>query len=660
MLKVFQSIMAGLCAGALFVVGASAASAAGAAPHQAHANFRTAVYVTVDATRRLSDPAVFAREFARVYTQAPFDHVYIEDYRDSRFATDAQIEAVKHMFEAKGIAVSGGVTLAAGGRNGQFGTFDYENPRDLAECKEAVERAARHFDQVILDDFFFYNTKSDADIAAKGKRSWTQYRIARMRQVARDVVLKSARAVNPHVHVIIKFPNWYEHFQGLGFDLEKEPHMFGAIYTGTETRDPVITDQLLQQYESFGVIRFMDAILPGGNLGGWVDTFDTRYADRYAEQLWDTLFAKAPEMTLFSWDQLADMNAIKPGDRPWANSATSFDWKKMVAGYHATPGAKGPGWASVAGAALATVDPVLAHLGHVETIPSYKPYRSSSAEDFLENYLGNIGLPVAATPVYPTQAPLVLLTEAARTDPHIVAKMEASLRAGHSVVITSGLLQALQDKGFGDIAEWRVTGRVAAIRKYYNGYGAGSGNLLNDPAKSRRVLFPEIHFFTNDSWSIIRGVAGEKAFPVLLMNHYSKGVIYVLDVPDNIADLYNLPEGVLTQIKTYLQQDFPLRIAAPPQVALFAYDNGAFVVESYRAKPARVTVILSGHAPHLADAMTGKAIAANAAAGLGREDDDSTKRMAEKQRKDIGEGTAFTVTLPAHSFRAFRYRKNSD
>ena len=38
---------------------------------------------------------------------------------------------------------------------------------------------ARHFDEVILDDFFFYTSKSDADIAAKGNRSWTDYRMAR-------------------------------------------------------------------------------------------------------------------------------------------------------------------------------------------------------------------------------------------------------------------------------------------------------------------------------------------------------------------------------------------------------------------------------------------------------------------------------------------------
>jgi hypothetical protein len=34
--------------------------------------------------------------------------------------------------------------------------------------KHVAEVTARHFDEIILDDFFFNNTKRDSDIAAKG------------------------------------------------------------------------------------------------------------------------------------------------------------------------------------------------------------------------------------------------------------------------------------------------------------------------------------------------------------------------------------------------------------------------------------------------------------------------------------------------------------
>src|SRR5208282_1725075 len=163
------------------------------------------------------------------------------------------------------------------------------------------ELAARHFDEIIQDDFFFVTTKNDSDIAAKGTNSWTQFRLKLMDEAAENLIIKPARAVNPKVKLIIKFPNWYEHFQGLGYDLDKEPKMFDGIYTGTETRDPVKTDQFLQQYESYQIIRYFENIKPGGNGGGWVDTYGSFYVDRYAEQLWDTMFAKAREITLFNW-----------------------------------------------------------------------------------------------------------------------------------------------------------------------------------------------------------------------------------------------------------------------------------------------------------------------------------------------------------------------
>jgi hypothetical protein len=70
--------------------------------------------------------------------------------------------------------VSAGVALDAPGHAGQFSTLDYEDAHDRATCRRAIELAARHFDELILDDFFFYTSKSDADIAAKGSRSWIQ------------------------------------------------------------------------------------------------------------------------------------------------------------------------------------------------------------------------------------------------------------------------------------------------------------------------------------------------------------------------------------------------------------------------------------------------------------------------------------------------------
>ena len=616
----------------------------------AYHNFRAAIYITVGTTRQLANRQTLEEQYGRIASQLRFDKVYLEVYRNGQFADEGSLDAIKKFFAARGVAVSGGVTLAAGGQGGQFGTFDFEQRADRAECQRAVELAARHFDEVILDDFFFYTTKSDADIAAKGARSWTQYRLEKMREVADSLVLRPARAANPRVRMIIKYPNWYEHFQGLGYDLDIEAKKFDAIYTGTETRDPQVTDQLLQQYESYLAFRYYDNVRPNGaNRGGWVDTFSARYVDRYAEQLWDTLFAKAPEITLFNWSPLASPDAVTPGERDaWRDQQTSFNWDAMSITGTVVP-SRAPGWARAAGYSLEQVDAVLGKLGRPIGIASYKPYQSSG-EDYLHNYLGNIGIPIELTPEFPKDAHLVLLTEAAKYDPDIVSRIKGQLAAGKNVVVTSGLLGALQGKGIEDIVEVQLTGRRVAIRDFLNGYGAGNGTSLNDAAhESASIIFPEIRFYTNDSWALVRGVANARGFPILLMNRYSRGIFYVLNIPDNIGDLYSLPQPVTRVIKSYLQADFPVRIDAPPLVSLFAYDNGTLVVQSFRPEAAAVTISIAGAQGKLRSVPTTE-----------KGSDAWLAPVAEPPPAAGGRGgaigapqTSFRVEIPAHSYAVF-------
>ena len=617
---------------------------------KAYRNFSAAIYVPVGAVMALKDPKVRDAQYQRITSQLKFDKVYLEVYRSGQFADAATLEAVKKFFIAKGIGVAGGIAYSAAETGGQFNTLDYEDTRDRQMCRRASELAAAHFDEVILDDFFFYSTKSEADIAAKGARSWTQYRLERMRQVSDELVLKPARAVNPHVKVTIKYPNWYEHFQALGYDLDQEAKQFDAIYTGTETRDPEITDQLLQQYESYLAFRFFSNVRPNGaNRGGWVDTYATRYVDRYAEQLWDTLFAKAPEITLFNWADLASPAPVAPGDRQaWSGMSTSFNWDDMARSSPTNTG-EAPGWARVAGYSLEQVDKFVGQLGHPVGVASYKPYQSSG-EDFLHNYLGNLGVPVELTPDFPSNAPLVLLTEAARQDPAIVTRIKQHLAGGKSVVITSGLLRALQGKGIEDVAELEATDRRIAVHDYIGAYGAGRGTSLNEAGRTARdVLFPEIRFYTNDSWPLIRGVAEARGVPILLMNRYARGALYVLNIPDNPGDLYELPQPVASAIRTYLQGELPVRIDAPARVSLFEFDNSTFIVESFRSEPASVGIAVTGNHKLLRDLVSGEELPSVPPP----QQQDSRRRSGPPEQ---GTHTEFRADVPPHSFRVFTVR----
>jgi hypothetical protein len=608
-----------------------------------YTNFDVAIYIPVGAVRSFENPKILSNNWERIRGQLKVDKVYIEVQRNRDLAGDDLLEQVKKFFVDRGVRVAGGMALSDGG-NGQFRSFCYTDPKDREFIKNAARLAARHFDEVIQDDFFFVTTKTDSDIAARGKKSWTQFRLDLMRDAAKNLVVKPARAVNPRVKMVIKFPNWYEHFQGLGYDLDQEPKIFDGIYTGTETRDPEITDQNLQPYESYQIFRYFENIAPGRNGGGWVDTFSLRYVDRYAEQLWDTVFARAPEMMLFNWSAL--LQPIRTGNRTnWQSLHTSFDYDQMLQSYqsHAPAGWTNPTMARVAGYALEQVDPFLGKLGKPIGIQCYKPYQSTG-EDFLHNYFGMIGIPIDLHPVFPTNASLILLTESARFDPAIVAKIKGQLVAGKSVVITSGLLRALQDRGIEDIVEVQYTDRKVLAHKYTSGFGSGNGRNIGGETNAD-VLFPEIDFLTNDAWALVRAMAGGRGYPLLLMDRYGKGILYIWTIPDNFNDLYNLPAPVTTAIKNYVMRGFPVRLDGPSQVALFAYDNNTFIAESYLPAETDVTISVAGEFTQLRSLVTGEEITGEAS-----ED-------GWWQRGGGGDRETFHVHLLPHSYSVFAAEK---
>ena len=627
---------------------APALSSLAATPPPAHDQFRVAVYIPVGVVEQMKDPAYLQKSWDELSSQVKVDKVYIESYRSGVLADDALLETVKSFFTAHGIEVAGGIAYAAGGdtagftanevESGQFISFSYTDPKQRDYVKHVAEVTARHFDEIILDDFFFNNTKRDSDIAAKRDASWSAFRLRQMDEVSRDLVVGPARAANPKVKIIIKFPNWYEHLQANGYDLDQEPKIFDGIYTGTETRDPVITDQHLQQYESYQIIRYFDNISPRGNGGGWVDVYDTRYLDRYAEQLWDTMLAKAPQIMLFQYSDLLRPAVL--GDRAaWEDRETTFTAGGLNK-WHAAFAPSAPvSYVTAAGYALDSVNTVLAKLGNPLALASYKPYQSDG-EDFLHNYLGMIGIPIDLHPEFPSDAKTILLTESAKFDPDIVSKIKAHLEKGGNIVITSGLLGVLQGKGLEQIADLHATGNILKVQDYWTAYGAGGGANLGSATE---VLVPEIAFQTNDAWPIVRGTANGRGAPLLIMDRYSKGILYVLTIPENPNDLYALPQPVLTAIKRYLLDGFPVLLDAPSKVSLFAYDNRTFVVESYLDESVQTTVSTLSSTTHLRNLATGELFQAKPETHPGN----------ARRRAPQASHTEFQIEVPPHSFAAF-------
>ena len=511
-----------------------------------HENFKVSVYVRAAEVQKMKDTQWLESSWATISSQLDVDKIYLETHRDLHIVDDATIEKAKKFFQKQGIEVAGGITFTIDESN-EFETFCYSDPEHRKMVQKIAETTAKHFDEFLLDDFFFTSCKSAVEIAAKGNLSWTAYRLQLMNDAAKHLVLGPAKAVNPKVKVIIKYPNWYDHFQGLGFNLEDGPKLFDGIWTGTETRDPA-SAQHLQNYLSYNIIRYFENLRPGYNGGGWVDAGGIQMGmDRYAEQLHLTAIAKARD--------------------PFKHGNKTVEPTTM---------------ARIADVTLRKADQLVGKLGKPIGIKSYKPFHALG-EDFLQNYLGMIGLPMDMYPSFAEDQKIVLLTEQAVGDKDIMMKIKAQLQSGRDVIITSGLLKAIPEK-IAEVCELRCSD-LKAIVNDFGRYGKSN----------REFLIPQVRYQTNDSWEVVSAgrplTGGVSGFPILHKAKYMNAYLYVLTIPDDMGNLYDYPAAALTEIRRVMSQDLDFYLDGPSKVSLFLYDNHTLIVENFNDEPVDIKLV---------------------------------------------------------------------
>jgi hypothetical protein len=527
------------------------------APGMRYSHFTTAIYCKVNDVQD-RDWNRFQDEFGFIESHVHVDKVYLETYRGERFASEAQIAAAGDFFRKKGISCSGGVTVnARGDASRGFKSFCYSRADRVGELVGIIEFAAVRFDEVILDDFFFTNCKCDSCIAEKGARPWDAYRTQKMKEVS-ELIVRKAREANPKCRIAIKFPNWYDDYQFTGYNLRDQREIHGSIYTGTETRDPALTQQNLPRYLSYFLMRYLENASPGRNGGGWFDPFDCSYnLNSYLEQAYLTLFAKAREATLFCLGALLGQ------------------YRRFV---------------PLAGFAFEEFDRLAGELGDPRGIACYKPF-NSAGDNYMLPALGMMGIPLEPTPFFPDEAATLILSESAAADPDILPRIEALLKKGRTVMITSALASRLRDRGLRDIVDIEVGGAFQADRIATDMLGCGfrQYSRLEEP-----ILFPKLRYRTNDSWAAIGAQGAENGTPVFIEAEYSTGCLLILNVPERFTDLYKLPVEACDLIRKRLTGELPVRISAPAGVGLFVYDNGAFIVESFLPRGTPVEIIVAG------------------------------------------------------------------
>jgi hypothetical protein len=530
-------------------------------------NFKLVYYFVAQATARvekekLEKDIAFFERYMRV------DKVYLEPFRSGIMADADHVKLCKSVFEKHGVEVAGGLTTTITTPEGDepkqrlFDTFCYNDEKMVKKLQDVCTFLGQHFNEFIIDDFFFTNCTCEA--CRKGRDefnksrgitdgSWKEYRLNLMEKVSREYIIAPAKAANPDCKITIKYPNWAESYQETGYNPAAQRKLFDRIYTGTEARDTVTTDQHLPRYLSYSLMTYFESMWPGHNGGGWFDPFDLRITEQYLEQAYLTAFSRPKEIMMFCFQALADNAFVPP------------------LGYH-----------------LDKLDEVLDHCGNPVGIQCYLP-DNCQGEDNVQDFLGMCGLPVMLTPYWPEKAPSILLTRSSACDPEIVEKLEKYVAEGGKALVTGGFLEATMDRGIQRITSIRIPGRKIRGR-HYRVEQDRRWNALEFPVGTEDIGIPVCEFRNNATWAVVKVADTEESFGILLKDTYGKGQMWTLAVPDSFPDLYKIPGKALTRIR----REFPTAKAyleCKAGISLFPYDNDTLIIYPYVTSQAQPSTI---------------------------------------------------------------------
>jgi hypothetical protein len=336
--------------------------------------------------------------------------VYIESFRDGLWAKRGNLVRARDRFRDAGIAVSGCVTTTRMAKSSEAGWAAFPcftNAATQQQLQDIFEFTAPLFDEIMIDDFYCTGCECAECRAARGDRSWAEYRLGLMRRVSRERVLEPVRRVNPRAKVIIKYPQWYEEFPERGYDPGGETALFDRTWVGTETRD--INDQRwggCATYRAFWIMRWLGQI--GGEKcgGGWYDPYGT-HEDSYLEQARQTILGGARESVLFCYPSLQEDTGPANVEALRRELPRLFDLAAWVKGE--TP----------------------------RGVVSYKPIGSTAeGERYVFDWLGMVGLPVVPVHEFPAHASVALFAADAAHDPRFAQRAADFISRGGAAIFT--------------------------------------------------------------------------------------------------------------------------------------------------------------------------------------------------------------------------------
>ena len=389
----------------------------------------------------------------------------------------AMLRAAAAAFEAAGIRTAGCVcTTGIGVPSTEYPTVSNYAMRETQQATaEIFASAARIFDELIIDDFFFTTDASAASNASLASRTvtlyptnytngtavvpftvgsdasctgadgcaWSWQRRAMMHGVAQRDVLAAATAANPNVTVTLKFPNWYDHYQDHGYDVGATAELFPATWVGTETRDYDASSwgpgcswsgDMPVTLGNFN-LRWHSSVRSGGAtaLGSWYDSLCTGPAS-YVEQARQAVVAGSPEQFLFHYGDLVQGSGAADA------AALRRAMPDLVAAHAALAG--------LAPVGVVAYKPINSHGGCKAggAAPRDKP---CDGEAHVFDFVAALGVPLLPTAAWPPSGGDGALPAAAffsvhsLKDPATPQHLREAEAAGVELLLTDGLLALL-------------------------------------------------------------------------------------------------------------------------------------------------------------------------------------------------------------------------
>jgi hypothetical protein len=549
---------------------------------------RISAYLTASTVRRVAAERDYRRDAVRRALRFGVTKVFIEVSRGGTVLSEDELIRVRDHFESEGFTTAAGIATVPGGdvgvrQEGQLGWFNWQNPKTRADLEVIARRAARVFDEFVIDDFLCTADVSAESLAARSSDTWPDYRRRLMTEVAWSVFIGPARAENPDIRMIIKYPQWYDMFHRFGYDVPAKSRLFDKVWVGTESRG-FNTQRFgfMPPYEGFVNYRWIADISGAKTSGAWFDHGDCD-ANDFVDQAYQTVLAGAPEITLFNFNNLMEGHPGHIAFREQYNGLADL-------------------------ASVVQDNPVTG-------VSAYKPPNSEAGLDInIIDHIGMLGVPIVPVATYPSEAPVIFLPTQAAADTNIANHIDISLRNGARVIMTRGFLSAMTSGARPAMSESQAD-LAKATTIEVNGESVSIDPPLNlsigpDSAAAVPVLT-----------AIDNGVS----IPFLTRADVGKGSVYVLNTYtytqedfDAVGEVLLAPQplGLMTvpnewvnTIRRAFIEPLGHDFTAPARITLQPLGDSGYVIQNYRDDAAEIELVLpESLGENLINGITGKPI----------------------------------------------------